>query len=99
MPIKIICTKKAPAESENPYVAISHFSWIQDGSNTKGMSTRLELCAFVQNGNVAYISDAAGNQTKLKCALTAGGEIYVKSVKGDETSDELLKLPDCNDIA
>ena len=96
MAVKITCIKKDGGNHENPYIAISSMSWLNEGSNQVGTSTRLEMYDFVVNKQgVAYVKDAHGNTANLMGAVSPNGKSYVKTIADNVKSDNLLKLPEC----
>ncbi|OCX54268.1 hypothetical protein BEL04_08400 [Mucilaginibacter sp. PPCGB 2223] len=95
MSVRITCIKKAAGDHENPYVAISSMSWINEQSKKTGTATRIEVYDFVKDGGEAYVKDADGNKAKLLARTTAKGTKYVKTEADDVKSDNLLKLKEC----
>jgi hypothetical protein len=96
MAVKITCIKKANGDHENPFVAISRMSWINESTNETGNHSREDIYDFVVNkGGEAYVKDASGNKAKLVGRTTSKGTKYVKTVADDVKSDNLLKLPEC----
>ena len=96
MSVKITCIKKSNGDHENPYVAITSMSWIDEADSKTGTSTRIEMYDFVNGGGEAYVKDSAGNKAKLVAKTTSRGNKYVKTVTDDVKSDNLLKLKECN---
>ena len=45
--VRITCIKKDSGNHENPYVAISRLSWVNESDNKTGQSSRLEIYDFV----------------------------------------------------
>lgn len=95
MSFRITCINKSSGNHVNPYVAISHLGWKEDGTSNVGKSTREEMYNFVKDGGKAYVKDAQGNVSILIAATSASGTKYVKTKPDDITSDNLLKLPEC----
>jgi calcineurin-like phosphoesterase len=96
MSVRITCIKKDGGNHENPYLAISTLSWIEDGTNSTGTSTRKQMYDFlVVTKGTAYVQDNMGNKANLKGALSEKGNEYVKTYSDNVTSDNLLKLPEC----
>jgi hypothetical protein len=95
MAVRITCIKKDGGNHENPFVAISTLSWINDVTNATGTSTRLQMYEFVTNNGIAYVQDYLGNKANLKGAISDKGNKYVKTYSDNVASDNLLKLPEC----
>ncbi len=96
MAVRITCIKKDSGNHENPFVAISSLSWIEDGTNKAGTSSRLQMYEYVVNTKgTAYVQDYLGNKASLEGAVTEKGTQYVKTHSDSVISDNLLKLPEC----
>ncbi len=96
MAVKITCIKKAGGDHENQYVAISSMNWINESTNASGTATRQEMYDFIVNDKgEAYVRDAYGNKAMLEGKISDKGTKYVKTVRDNVTSDNLLKLPEC----
>ena len=95
MAVRITCINKASGNHENPYVAISHLGWVEDGTGKSGKSTREEMYDFVQNkGGEAYVSSGL-SRARLIGAVSPRGTRYVKTVANSTERDNLLELPEC----
>src|SRR5678815_4949188 len=96
MAVRITCIKKDNGNHENPFVAITSLSWIEDGTNQTGTSSRDQMYEFVVNKKgSAYVQDYLGNRSNLRGAVTEKGTQYVKTYSDNVISDNLLKLPEC----
>lgn len=95
MAVRISCINKANGLHENPYVAISYLSWVEDGTGKTGRSTREEMYQFVvtQKG-AAYVS-LGSSRAPLTGGVSPRGTKYVKTVANDTSRDNLLQLPEC----
>ena len=97
MAVKISCIKKDNGNHENPYVAISTLRWKEDGTGKEGESSRLQMYDFVEvTKGIAYVIDSRGNKANLIGETSLKGNKYVKTVADNVTSDNLLKLNECN---
>lgn len=96
MSIKITCIKKNDGFHENPYTAIESQGWINETNSSTGLTTREAMFNWVKEGGVAYVYDAYGNKAQLTTAISPKGTKFVKTVPDNTTSDNLLKLPECN---
>ena len=95
MAIRITCINKANGQHENPYVAISHLGWVEDGSGKTGRNTREEIYNWIQNqGGDAYVQ-AGLARAKVITAVSLRGTKYVKTTADDTDRDNLLKLMEC----
>jgi hypothetical protein len=96
MSVKITCIKKDGGNHENPFVAISSLTWINEDNGKTGSSTRLQMYDWIVNDKgAAYVKDSNGNKANLKGAETDKGTKYVKTYADTVTTDNLLKLPEC----
>jgi hypothetical protein len=96
MSVKITCIIKDAGNHENPHTAISDLGWVNEETNVKGLSSRLDVYKFVKEDNyIAYVKDAFGNKANLIGAITPRGTKYVKTVADETKTDNLLKLPEC----
>ena len=95
MAVRITCINKANGQHENPYVAISHLGWQEDGTGKTGRSTRDEMYEFVerQKGEAYVLAGAA--RARVIGAVSPRGTRYVKTVADSTERDNLLKLPEC----
>lgn len=96
MAVRITCIKKDGGNHENPFVAISSFTWKNESTGETGSSTRLTMYDWIVNDKgVAYVQDSSGNKANLRGAITDKGTKYVKTYADSVTTDNLLKLPEC----
>lgn len=97
MSIRITCINKDGGYHDNPHVAISNLSWVEDGTAKSGKSTRLEIYNWLKDKNgEAYVQDNAGNRAKVIPRETSAGTKYVQTVRDNVLTDNLLKLPECS---
>ena len=97
MAVRIICIKKDDDISNNPYLAIGYFEWINERINVKGITDRCRIHDWVTDGNEAYIIGAEGNRKLLIPAVCPEGNKYVRTVDNEADIDELLLLPQCDE--
>jgi hypothetical protein len=96
MAVKITCIKKDNGNHENPFVAITSLSWINEETGKTGSNSRLEMYDWIVNEKgIAYVKDSNGNKANLRGAISDKGSKYVKTYADSVTSDNLLKLPEC----
>lgn len=95
MAVRITCINKANGQHENPYVALSHLRWVNDGTGRTDKSTREQMYDFVvkQNGE-AYVATGL-TRARLIGAISPRGTRYVKTVANNTERDNLLELPEC----
>lgn len=95
MAVRITCINKANGQHENPYVAISHLGWIEDGTGKSGKNSREEIYDFVVNKNgEAYVA-AGSTRARLIGAISPRGTRYVKTAANSTERDNLLEVPEC----
>jgi hypothetical protein len=94
MAIRITCIRKDGGDHENPYVAISSLSWINESTGEKNNSTRVQMYDWVVSGGHAFVQGVA-SRAQLIGEISSRGNKYVKTMANDTSSDNLLKLPEC----
>lgn len=95
MAIRITCINKANGQHENPYVAITHLGWLEDGTGKSGRWTREVLFEWIKvQGGQAYVQQSTG-RTKVITAASPRGTKYVKTEANSTDTANLLKLPEC----
>jgi hypothetical protein len=96
MSVRITCISKDNGHHENRHVAITSLGWLNEDTNERGSSTRLQLYDWIkdQSGH-AYVRDASGNQVTVGTDITAGGTKYVRTYADKVWTDNLLALPEC----
>jgi len=96
MAVRITCIKKDNGYHENPHVAIESLDWINEETNATGRTSRLDMYDFVVNKEgQAYVRDNRGNTAYLQGAVSASGNLYVRTVTDGKWTDNLLALPEC----
>lgn len=97
MPIRITSIKKAAGEHENPYTAISHFVFVEDGSRDAESVSRENMYDFIKNGGKAYVKGPKGARAFLVAEVAADGAKFVKTLPDDINfhQDFLLTLAEC----
>ncbi len=48
MSVKITCIKKAGGQHQNPYVAITSLTWVNEETKATGTSTREEMYDYIK---------------------------------------------------
>ena len=94
MPIRITSIKKAPGEHENPYAAITHLVFVEDGSKDAESVSRENMYEFIVNGGKAYVKGPKGARAFLVAEVAPDGLKYVKTLPDDINfkKDYLLTL-------
>ena len=95
MAIRITCIRTAKGQHEIPLTGIESMSWIEDGTNLTGKSTRTQMYDLVRQGLHVYLRDIHGNVVNLSIAETPSGTPYLKTATDITNTDKLLKLPSC----
>ena len=95
MSIRITCINKDNGDHYDPHLAITHLGWFEDGTNKRGVATRLEMVSFIENGVYAYVKDVYGNVAKLVVKISPALNKYVKTVADGKETDNLLSLNEC----
>lgn len=94
MIIRVTCIKKLNITEEDPYEAITSFGWISDKHPITVISSKADMCDFVERGVQAYVQGEDNSIAFLKTGVTVKGNRYVKAAD-DINHDMLLQLPDC----
>lgn len=95
MVIRITCIKKLNGDYYNPYEAIGTLGWISDKHPITVITSRSDMCDFVDRGVQAYVQNEEGDVAFLITEKSANGTRYVKTIADDIAADMLLKLPEC----
>jgi len=95
MAVRVICINKAGGYHEDPHEAISHLGWVDEQTRQTGRTTRLAMYDWLQAGGEAYVVGGA-TRVAVVPAVNSRGTRYVKTVPDWTTSDNLLRLPECN---
>lgn len=95
MAVRITCINKANGQHENPYTAISHLGWSQDGTGNTGRSTREQMYDWIKNQNGQAYVQAGTARARVITAVSSRGTRYVKTEADSTDRDNLLKLPEC----
>ena len=93
MAVRITCINKDGGNHENPYVAITHFNWINDAGKT-GRSTRLQMYELVEEQDGHAYVQAGASRAKLTGAISPRDTRYVKTEANTTETDNLLRLPE-----
>jgi hypothetical protein len=97
MPIRITSIRKAAGEHENPYTAITHFVFTEDGCRDTESVSRESMYEFIMNGGKAYVKAPKGEKAFLVAEVAPDGAKFVKSMPEDDIvkPDYLLMLKEC----
>lgn len=95
MTLRITCIGRSGAVAENPLLSLTHFHWLEDGTELSGMFTSEEMFLFLKNGGDAYVWDKFWKKHSLKPGMTAVGERFIFTGGLNFLEDELLKQPLC----
>lgn len=95
MSIRIVCINKDNGDHYDPHLAITHLGWIEDETEKRGKSTRLQIVDFIEKGNYAYVKDSYGNIAKLIVKVSFAGNKYVKTISDGKETNNLLALSEC----
>lgn len=95
MAIKIKCINKDNGNHNNPHEAITHYGWIEDGTNKSGKTERQTMVNWVKDGVFAYVSDNYGRKVKCECRTSINGLEFLQTVSDGRPSNNLLQLIEC----
>jgi len=94
MSVRITCINKSNGDHSNPYEAISHYGWMEDGTNKTGITDRQTLANWMKEGGVAYVQDKLG-KVYCKVNTSAKGTEFLQTFADGRYSDNLLSLMEC----
>lgn len=91
--IEITGIRKDNGNHENPFEAISHYRWVQHGTDNGGISPRLKVVGWLDDGVRAYVERV---KPRAYCYVnTSRNETRFLQTKADATEqNNLLKLPE-----
>jgi uncharacterized protein (DUF2147 family) len=94
MSVKITCINKSNGNHSDPYEAISHYGWIEDGTNKPAVTDRQTLVNWMKNGGAAYVQDKFG---KVYCKVNTSikGTEFLQTYSDGRYTDNLLSLFEC----
>lgn len=95
MSVKITCINKDNGDHYDQHLAITYLGWINESTNERGKSRRLQMVSFIDGGGSAYVKDRYGNVAKLIVKISPAGNKYVKTVADGRETNNLLELPEC----
>ncbi len=96
MAVRITCVSKPSGDNQDPHEAISSLGWVNEDTQAKGISTRLEIYDFIKNkGGQAYVVDRSGNKASVGALENSRGTKYVRTYADGVWTDNLLSLPSC----
>jgi hypothetical protein len=96
MSIRITCINKSGGYHADPHHAISHLTWINEGSGKTGKNTRVEIYDWIKNQDgKAYVQDSKGNKAFVGTREHSNGTKYLQTYADQVWTDNLLALPEC----
>jgi hypothetical protein len=92
--IQITGIRKDGGNHQNPYEAVTHYRWVQHGTNNSGISARLTVVGWLDDGTKAYVS---GGRTRAYCFVNVSvrGTRFLQTRPDATREDNLLSLPEC----
>lgn len=85
---------RKPGGADNPHEAISHYRWEDDESTKSGITDRLTVVGWVEDGIKAYVADGT-RKVLCKVRQNQHGTKYLQTVADGQWSNNLLALPEC----
>lgn len=94
MAVRIIAIRKTGGNSYDSHEAVSHYKWLNEQSNETGISTRVDMVAWVEQNNRAYVRDKSGT---VDCYVNTSrvGTKFLQTYADGRWADNLLSLPEC----
>jgi hypothetical protein len=92
--IQITGIRKANGDHESLYEAVSHYRWVQHGTDNAGITDRPTVVGWVDRGTEAYVS---GGRTRAYCFVnqSSRGTRFLQTRPDATAEDNLLYLPEC----
>lgn len=91
--VRIRCINKDNGNHDNPYEAITHYGWLEDGEMKK--TDRQTMVDWVKKGNVAYVEDNDGHRADCKVEVSAHGTEFLQTYSDRDADNNLLNLKEC----
>jgi hypothetical protein len=91
MAIRITGIRK-PGGAQNPHEAISHYRWVEDGTNKTSINPRPDVVEWVDSGIRTYVQDVSG-QVNCRANVSQGGTRFLQTYADGRWTDNLLSLP------
>lgn len=93
--VLITCINKDAGDHYDPYEAIESLGWLNEHTKKSGTSSRLDMIAYLEQGNTAYTRDRFGGIAMLVVRTSRFGNKYVKTMRNGRDTDNLLELKEC----
>jgi hypothetical protein len=92
--IEITGIRKDNGNHYNPYEAVTHYRWVQHGTDNKGINPRQEVVSWVEGNFNAYVS---GGRTRAYCDVKESdhGTRFLQTRADAAKEDNLLELEEC----
>lgn len=93
--IQITGIRKDNGNHENPYEAVSHYRWVQHGTNRGDTTDRLTIVGWLNTNNVRAYVETVKPRAYCFVNRSANGTWFLQT-KADQTPENnLLRLPEC----
>lgn len=94
MAVRIIAIRKSNGDHDNPYEAVSHYKWLDEGTHESKIADRPNMVKWVERGGRAYVSSVEGT---VNCFVnqSARGTKFLQTNADSRSSNNLLNLPEC----
>jgi len=90
--VQITAIRKSGGSHNNPHEAISDFKWVSHTNGKSGISTRLDMVSYIENGDHAYVSSGSN---RAYCYVRSNGRIkFLQTAADGQYTNNLLSLPE-----
>ena len=95
MTVRITCINKAGGYHEDPHEVVTHYGWLNEGTNEANKADRQSMVNWVKQGNFAYVKDIYGDVAYCFVNKSRNGTEFLQTHRDNIPTDNLLKLPEC----
>lgn len=94
MAVRIIAIRKDEGNHYNPHEAVSHYKWLNEQTGESGIADRLNMVAWAERGNRAYVNSQEGT-VNCEVRQSSAGTKFLQTNADSRSSNNLLNLPRC----
>jgi hypothetical protein len=94
MAVRITAVRKDDGNHYNRHEAVSHYAWRNEQTDKTGLSDRLSMVAWMEEGGQAYVKSHEG-QANCFVNRSAYGTKFLQTNADATSANNLLNLPEC----
>jgi hypothetical protein len=92
--IEITGIRKDNGNHENPYEAVSHYRWVQHGTNNGGITPRETVVAWLDKDNIKAYVERVRPRAYCFINISRYGTRFLQTRADETDQNNLLKLPE-----